>query len=258
MNVERHAEEEVSAQSPEDDAAEEAAFEATFSQEEKVEEPAEEPVEEPAKEPEPDEPEPPKALTVGDLRALIEEQAERSKQSHAKLAGKVGELQQKIDAARQSTSGISPKARERLATDFPELAEMLFDKDAPPPEPYVPAPPAEDLEKKFELRLLKKEHKDWEQVVASTDFLGWKTSILDKNEAAVLDDSWDADFVSAKITQFKEWKAARETKVQKATQDKQSRLDAAITPHGIPRVGTSSISDDDEESSMVKAFKVRR
>jgi hypothetical protein len=118
-------------------AEEEAAFESTFSTDLEPEpEQAPEPAAEQAPEPEQQAPaeEPAKGPTIDDLMAAIEAQKQEAVKTRDKMFGKIGELQQKIDTARTSVSGLSPKAKENLEQEFPELAAMLFDQSAPEPQ----------------------------------------------------------------------------------------------------------------------------
>lgn len=246
-------------------AQEEAAFEATFNDTdhgpEDVNEPEAEAVPEVESKPEePGEPATP-PLTVDDLKAMIESERAESQRRLDTVFGKIGNLQQKIDAARTSAIGISPKAKERLAADFPELAEMLFDgteeSSAPVAQQAYTAPQMPDVQdvirREVEPLKLSVTHPDWEGVVQSKDFLNWKQSVLDPNVASELDNSWDAKFVSGKITEFKKWREAQAAQAQ-AAQKRQDRLDAAITPRGVPRAGTGTLSDDDEEAMMMKSY----
>lgn len=243
-----------------DDAAEEAAFLAGFNDTDLEPEPTPEP------EPEPDpapEAEPAKSLTIDDLAAIIEQQKQEAAKMRDTFFGKLGNLQQKIDSAKGSVSGISPKARERLQADFPELAEMLFD-GASDPEPVAPEPfeytPVEDrvekVKQEFEMKLLARDHKDWDKVVGSQEFATWKDNVLDPMAALELENSWDSDFVSGKITEFKEW---HQSQLKKQEQDKikKQRLENAVTPKGIPRSGNSDLMDDDEDAAMEAAFRKR-
>jgi hypothetical protein len=211
---------------------------------------------------------PAKEPTVAELlEQLGAERTERQKLND-KVFGKVGELQQKIDAMKTTAHGISPKARERLKTDFPELAEMLFE-DVAPVEQQQAAPSAVETEpvqtvqpaagdeftteQRIELRLLKRDHPDYEQVAKSPEFATWTSSVLSPDDAAALNDAWDADLVSKRMTEFKAWKAG-EAKAAADKQTKQDRLGDAINPRGIPRVSASSGGDDDEEAAMLAAY----
>lgn len=261
-------------------AEEEAAFEAAFSgtDSEPVEESAkEEPAEETKEETAPENvvtPEPEKELTVADLKAMIEEQRLSAKRDRDTFNGKYGELKQKLDAARTSTTGLSPKAKERLQSDFPELAQMLFDEgsiDTSGSATEMPKTATVDLDaitQTFERKLLTRDHKDWEEVVTSEEFVTWKQTSLTEEEAETFDNTWDSDLVSSRITEFKKFRDSQLTQQQQqekqaqaealAAQKKQERLDSAIVPRGQPRDFGSGYNDDDEEAEMEKAFRARR
>lgn len=261
-----------------DEAAEEAAFEAGFNvadiepeqptnTTEEVAPVEPEVKEEPETKVEPDA-EPIKAITQDDLNAVRESARQEMQKIHDKVFGKVGELNQRIEAMKSTADRISPKAKERLKTDFPELAAMLFDDEPEPPtavvvpvpqQPvYVPevttAPDQPDPGKTLERRLLTRDHKDWEKIVVSPEFAQWKESALTHAQAQELDETWDADFVSDKITSFKEW---QKTKTATTEKTKSDRLESAITPRGVPRLGTGSTGGDDEESAMMAAYNKR-
>jgi hypothetical protein len=216
-----------------------------------------------------------KVITEDDLNAVRESTRQEMQKIHDKVFGKVGELNQRIEAMKSTAAGISPKARERLKTEFPELAGMLFDDDGEPvaqtPAPSVaPAPQVQvapvivpdqpDQSKVLEERLLTRDHKDWKAVVGSPEFAAWKET-LKPSEANELDDSWDADFISAKITDFKGWRAATVAQAASARTStdttRQQRIAAAVTPQGVPRINAISASEDDEEAAMAAAFKKR-
>lgn len=181
---------------------------------------------------------------------------------HDKAFGKIGELQQKIEAIKTRTTGLSPRAKERLAGEFPELAEMLFDGADEPEPPQRPAQQDDVLVKiraereqekqEIERRLLKRDHRDWETVVASSTFKGW-VGTLPPSEQQTLTNSWDADFVSAKLGEFKQWNAAQQAAAEEKETTKNKRLENAVTPRGVR--GKSPGHDiDDEEAAMIKAF----
>jgi hypothetical protein len=202
----------------------------------------------------------PAGLTLDELKAMIENQQQEHIKTRDKFFGKIGELQQKIDAARSTVSTISPKARERLQADFPELADMLFDGDAEPaqPDPEYRYEPQEDkldkVREEMELKLLTFKHKDWKTVVATPEFTQWKESVLDPESALELDSSRDSEFISDKLTAFKEWKANSQ---KKQTKPADNRLESAITPRGLPRGNSPSMLDNDEEAAMEAAFRKR-
>jgi hypothetical protein len=207
-----------------------------------------------------------KTPTIEDLLAIIEDSKTEQAKLRDKVFGKMGELQQKFDAVKSTAHGISPKARERLQTDFPELAEMLFE-DATTVDPQAKTEPAaqaaavttvipDDGKEMLERRLLTKDHKDWEQVVISGEFATWVDTVLSPEDAAALNESWDADFVSAKLTEFKAY-TATQSKADEQKKLKQSRLETAINPRGNPRVNQTGYSENEEEAAMLQNFKPR-
>jgi hypothetical protein len=207
-----------------------------------------------------------KPLTVEDLREIIEEQKRQNILHTTKLSGQIGELserQKKLEAAKASVSGISPKARERLSADFPELAEMLFSDDgeaAPAVVQKVVAvpsgPTAEDVEDAKEL--LQFDHPDWETVVVSPEFNAW-TATLPPKIAKRLAETYDPAFVSDKLTKFKMFQAAKTPAVKPVIDTtKQERLESAVTPRGVPRTATSSHDENEEETAMLSAYSGKK
>jgi hypothetical protein len=248
----------------EDEIAEEAAFMAGFDSPDTDEpvdaedttEPAEPAPDEPAKLEAPVEPE----LTVHDLKVMIDAERADKQKLQDRLFGKIGDLQQRIDTAKTKVSGFSPKAKERMAVEFPELAQMLFENDGEPePEQQAYTPPApqvdiqEIIRREVEPVKLAVMHQDWEQVVNSQEFSDWKQSQLAPKVMAELDSSWDAKVIAGHLSAFKTYRTAQQAKTATA-QTKQARLDAAITPKGSPRSGSMSGSDEDEESAMMAAY----
>lgn len=258
---------------PADSAEEEAAFENAFNGTDEqlpvAEEPKEEPVveekEEPVatEQPAQTEEEPAKALTIDDILAKMEAQRLEDQKKLDKAFGKIGDLQHKIESARVSATGISSKARERLEAEFPELAEMLFDKDAPAQEVPQYQPPVvdnsdavEEVKQTFEKKLLKVYHPDWETTVKTPEFMEWRSNVLPPEDAVQLAETWDSDYVASKLTEYKAYQA-KQAKLLKDKLDKDKRLISAITPRGVQRQTNDSYSDDDEDSAMMASFKAR-
>ena len=185
---------------------------------------------------------------------------QRLAKTHDKAFGEIGGLKQKIESAKSASSGLSTKAKERLMAEFPELADILFDGSTHEVDaPQVKQVSSEELEQKFELRLLKRDHPDWETIRTQPEWLQYMAT-LQPQEQVELNNSWDADFVSKHFTTFKGWKTAQ-TETQKKTADEKTRkkeeltkrLSAALQPQGVQRSGTE-YSDDDEEAAMQKAY----
>lgn len=208
-------------------------------------------------------------LTRAEIKA-IEARAEQLEQQLAKVHdrafGKIGELQQKIEALKTKTTGLSPRAKERLANEFPELAEMLFDDDgdSAAQQQSVKQPESgqqleqpdlrEELSREFEKKLLKREHKDWEQVVASGEFKTWlNTQPADVQQTFV--STWDSTYVADKLTEYKEF-AKKQEEDRKEKQTKQKRLENAITPKSSnSRQRPPGYDLDEENAAMEAAFR---
>ena len=229
----------------------------------------------------------PKLITMDDLNAALDRQAQTHKAEmdkvYERMIGKTGDIiQKKIEVLKQNSpttvSGISPKAKERLASEFPELAAMLFDEEEPAvvatpssevSPPVVAAPVfvpdddnwQKDPTKVIERRLLTRDHKDWETIVRGGDFQYWKDNVLSAVDSIKLDTEWDADFVSEKLTEFKAYQSQAQTlaatNAKKAEEErlKKERLDNATTPTGLPRdVRFSGSHDAEEEAAMMESF----
>ena len=199
----------------------------------------------------------PAALTIDDLKAMMDNDRAENIKTRDRTFGKLGEMQQKIDAARSSASGFSPKARERLEADFPELAEMLFDGGGEPAAAEYQYEPQEDkadkVRQEMELKFLGRNHKNWQADVASPEFAQWRDQVLAPASALELDSTWDSGVISDRLTEFKTWKDT----AAKKQQDNASRLESAITPRGMPRGNTPSVIDQDEDDAMMEAFNKR-
>ena len=268
-----------------DEAAEEAAFEAGFNEEEiqglgNIEPEPTPPADDttPSDEP-PADPAQPAAVapveqqtfTMADVQALLAQQKQEFDaaitKTQDKLFGKLGEFNQKIEAARTQAAGISPQARERLEEQFPELAEMLFDGAPAPaaaapvvdtPVPVVPAIPVdpevlkEQLRQELAIEKVLDTHEDYYDVIQDERFHTWAETVLDHTLAAELTTTWQPRTVSKRLTEFKGWLAA-----QAAMQQKTDALAAAVTPRGVPRSVAGGYDDDDEEAAMLKAFNPR-
>lgn len=265
-----------------DDAAFAAGFNEARGEEPPVEEPkAEEPkVEEAPAAVEP-EPEPTPNLIAGltedQIRAAIlkANEVDSLKAQIEKSFGKYGELNRSLQQLQQQKSGgvqLNAQALKRLSSEFPEMAEMLasdlsealagvsgggqqqaaFDPDAV--EQMLQGRIADvraGLEQEMEKRLLKRAHRDWEDVVTSDDFKLWRQNVLPAEESERLGGSWDSDFIAEKLTEFKEWK--KQATVSR--ENKQKRLEAAVTPRGDAG-GPSTVQS--EEEAFLAAFKRAR
>lgn len=188
---------------------------------------------------------------------------------HDKFYGRIGDFEQRIkDIPKPQVSGISPRAKERLSEEFPELAELLFggvdeEPSAPSAPVAIPEPePKVDVNqvvgdamnrqsKSFEVRLLKRDHPDFESIKGSRDWTTWVNS-RSSDEKQQIENSWDADYLSKKLTEFKDFLTGKKKNSEDKSEEKKKRLQAAITPRGDKSLG--AIDPDDEEAAMMIAF----
>lgn len=243
---------------------EEAAAEAGFSGEEiqPVEEPEavipkEEPIAEvkPVEEPIEEKPEEPDQFMVirGEMQKI-----------HDRMSGKIGELNSKILDIQKAGSGIAENAKERMLEEFPELGKLLFEADEKKEEvPDVKEVFKAEIDKvtqTMEKRLVLRDHPDFEQKVRSAEYQRW-TLTLPEDERTKLANSWDANYISEKITEFKDslkkdenatGKAEADAAKAKAREEKRKQLEAAISPRGKPALATEEAND--EEAWMEKGF----
>lgn len=287
----------------EHEAAEELAFAEAFNSERGEAEPAETATEEappaeeevaPADEVAPAEAEP---VVAGRpvIAGLTEEQvtqalARVSQQQNTidKLGGRIGQLMQQVEALKSKPSTVGERQQfnlklEKLGNAFPELAELLREdfKELTPGEavPAQAAPPsftAEDVdaivnqkltqfqvqqELGFEVKALGITHPDWEQVIRTPQFALWRDNVIPDGKELM--ESENAQFISVRLTQFKDW--VKNTTVtppspQVTTQPVQQRqqnqrLANAVIPRGQAPAKVTELS---EEDAFMSAFKKER
>lgn len=229
----------------------------------------------------------PKAVLTADtkpvLAGLTEEQVAaalaRSSQQQAtidKLGGRIGHLIQQIEQLK-SVSRTDADRRSlnvkltRLSEAFPELAELLQEdlKGIGSGEPAAlaaaaPSFTAEDVdrivtekltsfqqqqERGMEVRALGSVHPDWEQVIRTPQFALWRDNVIQDGQALM--ESESAQFISRKLTEFKDWvKATTVAPAQAAAapaprQSAQQRLRAAVLPTTPTPPPTGAVSEED-------------
>lgn len=113
-------------------------------------------------------------------------------------------------------------------------------------------PALESLEaranERAELRIVKSIHRDFDQVVASPDFVAW-LGALPAEEQTRIRESEDGFVAADAVTAYK---AVRAKQAQGKT-NKQNRLEGALTPSGDKT--PSSHVDNDEEAEFAKGYK---
>lgn len=187
-----------------------------------------------------------------------------------KIFGRLGAFNDTLNTLKQrSSSGVqlTPEKFKRLGQQFPELAEMLsadlseaigtgagsaFDpKQVDDLVTSRLTAKEQEIQRQMESRWLKKQHRDWEGVVSSTDFNLWKDNVLPQEDRQQLENSWDADYIADKLTAFKEWKAAQAKPQNQTQENRQKRLESAVLPRGK----TSTTTPIDEEEAYLSAWK---
>jgi hypothetical protein len=191
-----------------------------------------------------------------------------------KAFSRYGELNRTIQNMQQRSGGVqlNAAALKRMSGEYPELAEMLASdlNDAlsgmggasqPAFDPSIIETEVQGriadvrigLEQDMEKRLLKREHRDWESVVSSDDFKLWRANVLPAEESERLGASWDSEFISDKLTEFKEWKSQAGAKTV-TKENKQKRLESAVTPRGDAG-GPPALNEDE---AFLAGFKNAR
>lgn len=249
----------------EQDVAAEAAFAAGFTGEESKPEAAQaEPLKEEEPQPEPE----PQTVTLtaeelADLKAKAAE-IDKLKEREQRIYGTLGSLKQSIDQLRNqprpsaTAVQLTKEKFAKLGQMFPEMAELLAEDlngvltgaGATPVDPAQFEQVVESklnerlqqsqqaMQQQFEAKVLTVMHPDWRQVVPSEEFQKWKQSLPEETKAE-LDNSWDAEFIGSKLTEFKDWKS----KATQGQQAKQRRLEAAITPKGGAQAPVPTVED---------------
>lgn len=193
-----------------------------------------------------------------------------------KAFGRMGELQGHIQQLRQSSGSggvkLSADKLKRLSSEFPEMAQMIAEDlsealqgsgggaafDPAQMDQFVTerlTASETKIHQEMEKRWLTRQHKDWQTVVNSDDFGLWVQNVLPKEEAAALGNSWDAEFISDKLSEFKSWRDQSAGTANRSKENKQKRLEAAVAPTGNRGEPNATMSEDD---AMEQAFRAAR
>jgi hypothetical protein len=220
------------------------------------------------------EPEPEQPLIAGLTESQVKEllvkagQVDEMNVRIEKAFGKFGEIQRNLQALQnQKPSGMSinPESFKRMREEFPEMVDLLTadlsdalqgasgqaSMDPTAIENIVSerlSAKEREIEEAMEKRWLKRQHRDWEEVIQSQDFMLWGQNELQQDEWQSLLASRDSEYISEGLSRFKDWR----DRAVKAKESKQKRLESAITPKGGVAPGQSVQS---EEEAFNKAFK---
>ena len=181
------------------------------------------------------------------------------------IYGKLGTYQDKLNHLQQGSGRkLTAETFSRLKeAGYDDLAEKLAEDlsgvslgGSAPPQQVDLTPLHQEIQKvreQSEIKMLSMRHRTWQQDIGTSDFQLWKET-LSAGDREVLDKSWDAMTLGDKLDEFKAWRE-RGAQAQVSQQQKQQRLEAAVTPKGIPSPAKAAI--DDEEAFMAGIKSVR-
>lgn len=217
------------------------------------------------------------AAAVEELRATLTSQGD-------KTFGKIGGLERVIKELQQSTPAgeaveLSEEDMAEFAQEYPELASLqrtvlnkalgkIKLRGTGTAETFAPEQidemvakrldPAlkevdERVEHMVESRLLAKEHPDWKEIVdagnpeSKNPYRTWLATQPAEYQAQV-NSATNSDLISSSITKFKD-----AAKAAQAISQRQSRIEAAVTPKGAGGNAAPSNSDDDDFEAGFKS-----
>lgn len=211
--------------------------------------------------------------------AKVSELETKLAQTSDKAFGRIGSLQQTIaDLKKSATTGkpLSAVQLKRLSAEFPEMASLLAEdlkessaeSEAPAGNGQANALDADAIREQtrqevaieYEQQLITARHNDWKDVVNSSEFQQWTAGLRPEAQQLLATTSSSQVFGDA-IDAFKSFRAAQAEQAAAAAaaannahKQRDKRLDAAVTPNGVPASG--SVVDEDE--AFLAGFKSAR
>lgn len=210
-----------------------------------------------------------KAKETDALRADLAQVRKALETTNGTYGNKLAQLQQSVASLSQG-SEFSPEDFEDLARvlDMPELTEAMvkgLNKRRKPAQaetaPQINPEAIDRLvtervkqveerviqsEQNAEIKALTRVHPDWKDVAQSPDFSQWAQSTLTPQQFHELNNSWDADLVSSRLSEFK----AHRDKQHKAAQAVHGRAAAAVVHRGIGSAKQHKSATDEEEEAF--------
>lgn len=195
-------------------------------------------------EPVPDQPPAEKpGMSDDELRALVAKMPEldafrgQTAQEMQRLHGKLGEFNRTLQALQQAPSAANSEAvkaaRQKLTDEYPELAETILPLIGSGGGGGVTSEQLEALRSETRQQtaafLLSQAHPDWQTVRATDAYKAWLPTLKEAERAEFLS-TWDPGLVSARLSEFKQWRSDTFAKKH----EKQTRLTQAIPPTGVP------------------------
>ena len=203
------------------------------------------------------------------------------------MAGRLGSLMQQIESlkANPPTTQVAQQALdlklEKLSAQFPELANLLREDlstlqqaQAASPAPAAPsgltqeqfdaalnarlAGATEQLSEQMEAKILTIQHPDWLEIIKTPQFALFRDNVLPPGVGQQLMSSSDSTFISAKLTEFKEWRAKSQAPAPAKPAippARQSRLAQAVIPNGDR---SAPKAPQTEEDAFIAGFKNAR
>lgn len=186
-----------------------------------------------------------------------------------KLHGRIGDLNSQLQQALKTKEAEGKPAAltslelKRMKAEYPDMAGYLQEdlaetlaglKQAAPDPKVIDTIVSDRVERQMsELRdaAVTDVHENWKADLfadgkRTPEYDAWLKT-MPPDEAEKLEHSNNPYYVIKKLNQFYDWRS----KEAKAKTEKQERLQAAITPKGVPRAGQSTLSD---EEAMRKGF----
>ncbi len=173
--------------------------------------------------------------------------------------GKIGGIERTIKSLTEGAQvEISQEDIDALKDDFPPLAAALEKVRSLRALPGAGADP-EQIEalveqrlaprlQRMELRLLAKDHPDWNQIDADPAFAQWVAAQPDefKQTLAQASQSYDSEVVSDAMTKFKQSRKAAPAPAPTTdpASARRSRMSAAVTPRGVGGPAAPNPTDD--------------
>lgn len=169
-------------------------------------------------------------------------------QNNQRLFGKIGEINREVkrlEALAQSsaqpreakainvTAEMFSNMREEFGEDFAnalarDLSQIPLQQQGGIDQTqidHILHQKVSQIENNFEMKLVTRDHPDWEAIAQSQDFTGWKNQ-LPADIQDKLNTTWDSGFISAAISAYKKDKALHQEQMNK----KNRRLESAVMP----------------------------
>ena len=198
-----------------------------------------------------------------------------------KLGGRLGQLMQQVEKLKEQPRTASEQRSfdvklEKLSKSFPELAEILREDLAglgagvpaqAAAQPQGQTFTAEDVDKivtqkltafkqqqerGIEVKMLGSAHPDWEQVIRTPQFALWRDNVIPDGKDLM--ESENAQFISRKLTEFKDWVKATTSPAHQPQQPAprvvtqpaaKERLRQAVMPVGTQVQATGPVTEED-------------